>query len=35
MFRLSDGNLQYAGLPEEIRNVSAKLAITKPQEALN
>ena len=31
MFRLSDGNLQYAGLPEEIRNVSAKLAITKPQ----
>jgi uncharacterized protein involved in outer membrane biogenesis len=30
-FTVSEGNLQYSGLPEEIRNIAARIALVKPQ----
>ncbi len=31
LFNLSDGNLRYAGLPEEIKNIRGDVTVTKPQ----
>jgi uncharacterized protein involved in outer membrane biogenesis len=33
--KLAGGNAQYAGMPEEIKNISANLAVNKPQGSFN
>ncbi len=34
-FTVSEGNLRYSGLPEEIRNIAARIALAKPQGSFN
>jgi hypothetical protein len=35
LFKIEGGKLQYAGLPDEIKNINADLAVNKPQGSLN
>lgn len=34
-FTISEGKLRYSGLPEEIKNIAARIALTKPQGSFN
>ena len=35
LFKISNGNIKYAGLPEEIKNITGNIAVEKPQGVLN